>query len=481
MNVLDAFIIGIPAVAACGSILIPSRIGRPLTACAGLVTAACIIVAAISTSHHVGGRDALTALFLLPVAIVYGAVGLYSYWYVVAESPEESAGEKYRREFLALTNAFACVEAVVPLITNMAGMWVALEVTTIVAALLVRLQGTAAALEAAWKYILIASCGLALGLVAVIILYSAGVQAFGTHYSPEWSSYIKVARELDPDGVRLAFLFALIGFGTKMGLAPMHTWLPDAHGAGPTPTSAMLSGVVLSDAAYVILRFTAISNVALGPTVGQRMFFAVGLLSLFVAAFFLLQQRDIKRMLAYSSIEHMGVVAIGLGFGAPLAIAGALLHAVNHSASKSLAFFAAGRMADRYETREIAGIHGAVDALPVSGTFFVAAALSLAGMPPFGIFRSELMILTAGFASSRWIVAGIALLLLLVAFAGITRWVTATTVGSAPEAIERGEHAPLPLIGMALGFLVVLGLGIGVPVGLQTLLSDATRVLGVAP
>jgi hydrogenase-4 component F len=211
------------------------------------------------------------------------------------------------------------------------------------------------------------------------------------------------------------------------------------------------------------------------------MFVGVGLLSLFVAAFFLLQQRDIKRMLAYSSIEHMGIVAIGLGFGAPLAVAGALLHVVNHSASKSLAFFAAGRMATRYETREIAGIRGSIDALPVSGTLFVAAALSLAGLPPFGIFRSELMILTAGFGSPSWIVASFVLALLIVAFAGITRWVTATTVGDAPEAIERGERAVLPIAGMGLGFCVVLGLGIGVPLALQTLIADASGLIGTTP
>ena len=481
MNVLDGFIVGIPAAAAVASLVVPSRVSRSLTACAGLTTAACIIVAAIETSFHRGGHDALTALFLLPVAIVYGAVGLYTHWYVVAESPDDAAGERYRREFLALTNGFAFVEVIVPLVTNVPGMWVALEATTIVAALLVRLQGTAAALEAAWKYILIASCGLALGLVAVIVLYAAGARVLGTHYSPEWSSYIHLARQLNPDGVRLAFIFALIGFGTKMGLAPMHTWLPDAHGAGPTPTSAMLSGVVLSDAAYVILRFAAIADAALGPTVVQRMFIGVGLLSLFVAAFFLLQQSDIKRMLAYSSIEHMGVVAIGFGFGAPLAVAGALLHVVNHSASKSLAFFAAGRMAARYETREIAGIAGSVDALPISGTLFVAAALSLAGLPPFGIFRSELMILTAGFGSPFWIVAAFVLGLLVVAFAGITRWVTATTVGDAPMSIERGEHAVLPIVGMGLGFCVVLGLGIGVPLALQTLLADASKLIGTTP
>lgn len=480
MSLLDGFIVGIPAAAAIASLVLASRHSRPLTACAGLATAACIVVAVLQTSDRSGDHDALSALFLLPIAIVYGAVGLYAHWYVIAESPDGAAGERYRREFLALTNAFALVEVIVPLVTNVAGMWVALEATTVVAALLVRLQGTAAALEAAWKYILIASCGLALGLVAVIVLYAAGARVLGMHYSPEWSSYVHDARQLDPDGVRLAFIFALIGFGTKMGLAPMHTWLPDAHGAGPTPTSAMLSGVVLSDAAYVILRFAAIADAALGPAIAQRMFIGVGLLSLFVAAFFLLQQRDIKRMLAYSSIEHMGVVAVGLGFGAPLAIAGALLHVVNHSASKSLAFFAAGRMAARYETREIAGIRGSVDALPISGPLFVAASLSLAGLPPFGIFRSELMILTAGFGSPAWIVAAFVVVLLVIAFAGITRWVTATTVGDAPESIERGEHGTLPIVGMGLGFCVVLGLGLGVPPALQTLIADASSLFGTS-
>ena len=240
----------------------------------------------------------------------------------------------------------------------MAGLWVALEVTTILAALLVRLQGTEASLEAAWKYILIASCGLAIGLVGVIVLYASGTAVFGSQYAPDWSNYIAMAGKLNGDALRLAFLLALIGFGTKMGLAPMHTWLPDAHGAGPTPTSAMLSGVLLSDALYVIMRFASVANAALGPTMTQRLFFIVGLLSLFVGAFFLLRQRDIKRMLAYSSIEHMGIVACGLAFGVRLAVIGALLHVINHAATKALAFFSAGRLAARFGTREIAGITG---------------------------------------------------------------------------------------------------------------------------
>ncbi|MBC5799881.1 MAG: NADH dehydrogenase FAD-containing subunit [Candidatus Eremiobacteraeota bacterium] len=478
MSPLVALIVAVPGVAAVASGLLPSCVGRPVTALAGLVTAAAIVALAWLTAHHQSPVDAVSALFLLPVAIVYGGAGLYSHWYVVAERDAGEAGEGYRREFLALTNAFACAEAVVPLLTNVAGMWVALEATTIVAALLVRLQGTDAALEAAWKYILIASCGLGLGLVAVVVLYASAGSALGMHHAPEWAAYMHAAKRLEPDGVRLSFIFALIGFGTKMGLAPMHTWLPDAHGSGPTPTSAMLSGIILSDALYVIVRFTAIANAAVGPGLARGLFFVVGLLSLFLAAFFLLQQRDVKRMLAYSSIEHMGIVACGFGFGVPLALTGALLHTINHSASKSLGFFAAGRLADRYHTREIAGIRGAASALPVSGGLFVVAALALAGLPPFGIFRSELMIVSGGFGSSAYVIAGIVLALLLVAFGGIVRWVTATTIGDPPDTIRRGEAAPYALAAMSIGFVVVLGLGLAVPGALGSLIAEAAAVIG---
>ncbi|MHB1797855.1 MAG: proton-conducting transporter transmembrane domain-containing protein [Vulcanimicrobiaceae bacterium] len=478
MNGLAVAIAAVPATLAVAVLFVPSRVGRIATAIGGLATAACIAALALQTTDGAPGvPDALSALFLLPVAIVYGSVGLYTTWYVRVESIGSAGDEIYRREFLALTNAFAAAEAIVPLVTNMAGVWVALEVTTILAALLVRLQGTAAALEAAWKYILIASCGLAIGLVGVIVLYASGTGVLGQHYEPVWSAYMAVASRLNPDGVRLAFVLALVGFGTKMGLAPMHTWLPDAHGAGPTPTSAMLSGVLLSDALYVIVRFASIANAATGTTMTHRLFFVVGLLSLFVGAFFLLRQRDIKRMLAYSSIEHMGIVACGLAFGARIAVTGAFLHAINHAATKSLAFLSAGRLSHRFNTREIAGIRGAVAALPISGTMFALAGLALAGMPPFGTFRSELMILAGGFGGREWWIAIVALLLLAIAFAGIVRWVTSVCGGEPPAEVRRGERDPGAIAAMLLGFAVVLGLGLFVPPPLGRLLEGAFRIL----
>ena len=477
MSWLSYAIIAVPALAAIVCLVVPSRVGRLITGSSGVLTSALILAFAGSVAAGSRGADALTALFLLPVAIVYGTVGLYTHWYVRAEQVGHNGEEAYRREFLALTNGFACIEAVVPLVTNLGGVWVALEVTTVLAALLVRLQGTDNALEAAWKYILIASCGLAIGLVGVVVLYASAVGVLGVHHNPQWHAYLEVAKKLNPDGVRLAFIFALIGFGTKMGLAPMHTWLPDAHGAGPTPTSAMLSGVLLSDALYVILRFASIANAAIGTTMTHNMFFIVGLLSLLLGAFFLLRQNDIKRMLAYSSIEHMGIVACGIAFGARLAVMGALLHAVNHSATKSLAFLSAGRLANRYDTREIAGIRGAISALPISGTLFALAGLALAGMPPFGTFRSELMILAGGFGGRTWYLAIILLALLLVAFAGIVRWSTGVCAGEKPPDVRRGEADPFAIVAVLAGFIVVIGLGLVVPAPLTVLLERAFRIV----
>lgn len=474
MTILAFQIILFPAVAAVLSMLLPSRVGRLVTAVAGPATAVAIIAFVLLVSK--GPGDALTALFLLPVAVVYGVVGLYAYWYVEAEYRGDGE-ERHRRQFLALTNAFACAEAAIPLITNMAGVWVVLEVTTIIAALLVRLQGTDAALEAAWKYILIASCGLAIGLVAVIVLYASGTAALGMRYEPQWGVYMGAASHLEPDAVRIAFILALIGFGTKMGLSPMHTWLPDAHGSGPTPTSAMLSGVLLSDALYVILRFASITNAAVGSGMTHRMFFILGLLSLLLGAFFLLRQRDIKRMLAYSSIEHMGIIACGLGFGAPLAVTGALLHAVNHSATKSLAFLSAGRLTQRFDTREIEGIRGGIATMPISGTLFMLAGLALAGMPPFGTFRSELMILAGGFGSPGWYIALAVMILIVIAFAGIIRWATQVSAGDPCEGIKRGEHDLISVVATLLGFVVVLGLGLFLPAPLNELLQRGLHIV----
>ena len=211
----------------------------------------------------------------------------------------------------------------------------------------------------------------------------------------------------------------LVGFGTKVGLVPMHAWLPDAHSEGPSPVSAMLSGALLAAALYAVLRFGAIAQLAVGPTYVHVLLLVFGGLSLLLAALFVLRQSNYKRLLAYSSIEHMGIVSLGIGIGGPIAAYGAFLHVIVHAAGKTLAFFGAGGVLSRYETRDADEVRGVIRVAPFTGVMVLLGALAITGVPPFGIFRSELLIVTGGFSHSRYALAGLLVVLVNVAFVGV--------------------------------------------------------------
>ena len=244
----------------------------------------------------------------------------------------------------------------VPLAADFGTLWVALELTTIVSALLVAIDRTDAALEASWKYVLIASSGLGIALLAVILLYATGTHVLGSAYVPRFERFLAHAHGLSPDAVRLAFVLALVGFGTKVGFVPVHTWLPDAHSEAPAPVSALLSGSLLAGALYAILRFFQVAVASGERSFAEHALIVFGTISLVAASFFVLRQRNYKRLLAYSSIEHMGIIAMGIGFGAPLAIAGALLHVITHASAKGLAFFGTGSLLRGYDTKEVEGV-----------------------------------------------------------------------------------------------------------------------------
>jgi len=285
-------------------------------------------------------------------------------------------------------------------------LWIAIELTTISSALLVAIQDTDRALEAAWKYALIASAGLALALNGVILLYAAGASALGSTYEPNWTSLMAVAPKLPPGLVVLSLLFAAAGFGAKAGLVPMHTWLPDAHSEAPSAVSGMLSGALLANAMYAIFRFATIATRAAGPLAVQRVLTIFGILSLLAAAFFVLRQSDYKRLLAYSSIEHMGILALAAAFGTPLALYGLFMHVINHGAAKSLVFFGSGSVLRKYGSKEIDHVGGIMGLMPWTGPALLAGAFAISGLPPFGIFRSELLIVAGGFAGGSFVVAG---------------------------------------------------------------------------
>src|SRR5579864_1692412 len=345
-----------------------------LSAALSLVWSGFAIVELLNQGHleALGGwlyADALSGVTLLIIAWVGATATLYSVGYLRADlkvhgQPDpEALG--HARLYYALLDLFLFSMLVVPVTNSLGVLWIAVEGTTLASLFLVSYYRTQEALEAAWKYIIVGSVGIALALFGTILTYYAAVRVLGTSYDLNWSVLVPVAGQLNPDVMRLAILFIIIGYGTKAGLAPMHTWLPDAHSEAPSPISALLSGVLLHCAMYAILRFYALATPAIGHEYPDRLLLGFGLLSLVIATLFILRQRDYKRLLAYSSVEHMGLVAIGIAFGGALGLAGALLQLVNHAATKSLMFFASGQVLLRYGTKDIDRVSGVVRAAPL--------------------------------------------------------------------------------------------------------------------
>jgi hydrogenase-4 component F len=357
-------------------------------------------------------------------------------------------------------------------------MWVAIEGTTLASVFLVNFERSRPSLEASYKYLLICSVGVAIAFVGTVLVYFADVQQFGDEpYALRWTTLRRLAPGLPPQVIELAFVFLLVGYGTKAGLAPMHTWLPDAHSEAPAPVSALMSGVLLSVGLYAVLRFKTVADLAAGPAFAGRLLVVIGLASLGVAAAFLWAPRNYKRMLAYSSIEHVGVVCLGLGFGGPLGVTGAILHIANHALAKSVLFLLTGRIRAAYGTAEIPGISGLLTAMPLTGRGFLIAMLALMGLPPFGLFVSEVMIFTAGFQTGHLVASALGLALLVVAFAGLLRVTHRMLYGPTPARTLESAHWSATLaLGAALLLLVLTGLAW--PPGLAAALGQIASVLG---
>jgi hydrogenase-4 component F len=506
----------------------PQRACGLVTVVTGIACLGLTVTVAASAAHQDLGylgfvrADALSAVFLLATGFLYAAVAVYSVGYL-AHGRTSPGYARYSRRFWTGLNIFAWAMLAAPLMSSLALLWVAIEVTTVVSALLVAIEDTDGAAEAAWKYVLIASAGLGLALLATIFVYYAGAQVLGQHYDLAFSPLLAVAGRLPHAPVQLAFVLAVLGYGTKVGLFPVHTWLPDAHSEAPTPVSALLSGALLATCFYAILRYFQVASSALGPRFPRDVLLVFGVASLLLAALYLFGQRDIKRMLAYSSVEHMGILAIGVSFGAPIALAGVLLHVLAHAAAKGNAFMGAGVLVHKFGTKRLAAIRGGLDVLPWSGPLFLLAILALGAMPPFGLFRSEFEIVEGGFASASTVTAAILIIGVTVAFFGLAATVSqillvprtppvrppavpapalatvpaadsaaAAGAGSAraPEpaaapgkaaarlaAVPRGEPSAWMVVPVLAGVLVLLVLGVHPPAGLTDLLARAVREL----
>jgi hydrogenase-4 component F len=428
--------------------------------------------------------DAVSAIFLLATGFLYAAVAVYSVGYVKHHNPT------YKRRFYAGLNLFAWSMLAAPMMSSLALLWIAVEVTTIISALLVAIEDTDGAAEAAWKYVLIASAGLGLALLGTVFAYYAGSVVLGQHYDLALQPLLAHAAQLPHTPVRLAFLLALLGYGTKVGLFPVHTWLPDAHSEAPTPVSALLSGSLLAVSFYAILRFYQVAAANLGSGFPRDALLAFGVASLLLAALYVFGQQDIKRLLAYSSVEHMGILAIGVSFGAPIALAGVMLHVLAHAAAKGNAFMGAGVLRVKYRTKQIARMRGALDLLPWSGPLFLLAIFALSAMPPSGIFRSEFQIVAGGLASGNDAAAAVLVVLVTVAFFGLTTASTRILFTPAPRSLpgmnraaaaaDRGEPSAWMVVPAVAGIAVLFILGLHPPGELTDLISRAVAQLGAA-
>jgi hydrogenase-4 component F len=410
--------------------------------------------------------DALSAWMVALVGVVAGLAAV--------EAPRYAHDAD--RRFYPFFHLFVFTMLLAVTTDDLGFMWVAVEGTTLASVFLVNFERTRASLEASYKYVLICSVGIAVAFLGTVLVYFADVARFGgSEYALRWTTLQRLAPNLPPRVLEIAFVFLLVGYGTKAGLAPMHTWLPDAHSEAPAPVSAMMSGVLLAIGVYAILRFKSIVDVAAGPAFAQRLLVGLGLLSMAVAAAFLWNPTNYKRMLGYSSVEHLGLVSLSLGFGGAWGITGAILHIANHALAKSVLFLLSGRIRAAYASTEIQAVGGLLARLPVSGPLFFAAMLALLGLPPFGLFVSEVMIIGAGFAAGQTATTVVALMLLLIAFSGLLRALQRMLHG---ETIHRepepGAWAALPMVA-ALLLLVLTGLAW--PPGLAGALARITAVI----
>jgi hydrogenase-4 component F len=474
----------VPLVACLVSLARHPVVAEAVTLAAGIGSLGLTCAAAVSVRHGsalaIGGSwlrlDSLGAVFLLATGFLYAVAAAFSIGYLRAdERRRDYAG--FATRYFSLLNLFGWTMLTVALVNDFALLWIAVELTTVVSVLLVAVDRTEAALEAAWKYILLGSVGLGLALLGVVILYAAGTNALGDAYVPHYATLVGAADQLPHVPVKAAFLLAVVGFGTKVGLVPMHTWLPDAHSEAPSSVSAMLSGALLVNAFYAILRFFQVTAATSGSGFPRHVLLVFGTVSLVLAALYVLRQESYKRLLAYSSIEHMGVIALGIGFGVPIAMAGALLHVLNHAAAKSLAFFGAGSILRRYDTKQIDRVRGAASVLPASGPMFLAAALALSGLPLSGIFRSEFQIVSGGFSRPAYVWVALLVVLVNVAFFGIVWHAGRMVLTPAPDAAPRGETSWWIVGAMAACFVVVVGLGLHLPSPLADLLHSASVLL----
>ena len=482
-----ALLVAAPVVAGLGSLLLQQRraievfqcvLAGTLLAAAALVAAQVIAAGEVSVGDFLQ-TDALSAWLDLIIGFVGSSGTFYAVGYVGEEMDRGHLSLRRYSQFFCLFDLYLAAMLLGVNQENLAIMWIAIEGSTLWAALLIGFDRSKAALEAGWRYIILSSVGIALALFGTILVYYSSEHILGvSNEALRWSQLYRVAGELDPAAIKVAFIFALIGYGTKAGIAPMHTWLPDAHAEAPTPMSAMLSANMLTVGVYAILRFKVLTDKSVGPEFAGKLIIGMALLSLAVSAIFILVQRDYKRLFAYSSMEHIGIALLGFGIGGLGVFAGAW-HLMNHALAKSTAFYGAGLVFLRYNHKSLDRVTGLLDQMPVAGIAILVAGVALAGMPPFGLFTSEVLI-AAGSYTVRPELAYVFLALLALAFATLLYQVLRMVLGAPGEAGTAlgGQCRIFTSAAVGINILGLGILGLHVPPGLETLLASIVKIFG---
>ncbi len=477
---LDALtgVLLIPAVAAA---LLAALPGYRLTARLNVLAALLTFATAVSlffVEPRSGSYllvDDLNKVFIVLTTFVGFTTAMFSASYIGHEIEIGRLTPTFVRFYHAMYQVLMFAMNLALVANNIGLMWVAIEMATLTTVLMVGIYRTHEALEAAWKYFILGSVGIALALFGTILVYMAARPVIGEGLSAMvWTVLVTKAAQFDPALLNVAFVFLLLGYGTKVGLAPLHAWLPDAHAEGPTPISAVLSGLLLNVALYALLRFKmllALNPAALAP--GPLMV-TMGLISCVFAAFMLYRRRDIKRMFAYSSIEHMGIIVFAFGMGGALANFAGLLHMTMHSLTKSAIFFAVGHISQVKGTQKIADMGGLTVTNPVLGWGLVLGVVAIAGLPPLGIFMSEFLVVSSTFARQPWL-ATILVFGILIALGGLFLRLNSIAFGEPRGPTAKAEASYVPMFAhLALVFTA----GIYMPPALVAGFENVARLLG---
>jgi hydrogenase-4 component F len=478
------FVLGIPLLGGAALALTGHRsYARDVNVAFSLLTflAACVLTAkVIDGGPQLLWRDQfyidpLNVFLVTLTAFVSLTTAIFSRPYMRIEQDHGKMTPPRMRLYHSMYQLFSFTMLLGLTTNNLGIIWVAMEAATLTTVLLVSVYRTSASLEAAWKYFILCGVGIAQALFGTILMYMAADKVLGPeHATLLWTNLNQIKDQLDPTIITLAFVFLLIGYGTKVGLVPLHSWLPDAHAEGPTPVSAVLSGLLLNVAMYAVLRCKVLTDGALENAMAGQLMMGFGLLSVTVAAFFLSRQKDVKRMFSYSSIEHMGLITFAFGMGGPIANFAGLLHMTVHSLVKSAIFFTVGHATQKAGTQMMSEIRGLIKVSPTIGWGLMLGVMAILGMPPFGVFASEFLILTTAMREQPW-AAPFLFLALGVAFASILIRVLPMVFGDTNLKVLAHPPALIPVfVHLALG----LALGLYIPPYLNGWYVQAARLLG---